>query len=163
MSKRGPRDFQLINLDCLKTKQLLPIDLDEAWKFFSNPRNLQKITPSWLDFKITNEIADEMYPGMIITYRLKAIFGFPTTWVTEITHVENPYFFVDQMRSGPFRFWHHQHHFKPISAGIEMTDVVHYALKLGIFGQLINHVLIRARLNEIFAFREQTISELFGV
>jgi ligand-binding SRPBCC domain-containing protein len=152
-----------MDLYSIKANQYLPIDLIRAWNFFSNPRNLRQITPSWLDFKITNEIPDEMYPGMIITYRHRTILGLPTTWVTEITHVENPYCFVDEMRSGPFRFWHHQHHFKPISHGIEMTDVVHYALKLGIFGQLIHHVLIRAKLNEIFAFRKQTLSEIFGV
>ena len=145
----------------LERRQILPISLEKAWAFFSDPHNLQQITPVWLDFKITHPISGKMYPGMIIRYRLKTLFQIPTTWITEITHVDAPYFFVDEMRLGPYRLWHHQHRFIEQTGGIEMQDTVHYALKFGWFGQILHNMLIRTKLMEIFDYRHAALDTIF--
>ena len=141
--------------------QVLPITLEQAWEFFSNPGNLQDITPEWLNFEITSPV-DAMYPGQIITYRIKPILNIPTTWVTEIAQVREPYFFIDEQRFGPYRFWHHQHHFKAVEAGVEVRDVVHYGLPLGPIGQLTNRLLVGKRLHHVFAYRKQALIARFG-
>ncbi len=146
----------------LERSQQLPISIKTAWGFFSDPHNLPKITPRWLDFKITNRIPAKMHAGMIIRYRLKTLLGMPTTWITEITHVNEPVFFVDEMRSGPYRFWHHQHLFIVKSGGIQMSDTVHYALKFGLLGQILHNMVIRTRLNEIFDYRQTALEAIFG-
>ena len=145
----------------LDRKQFLPISIETAWNFFSNPHNLQQITPVWLDFKITSTIPNKMYAGMIISYRLRTVFQLSTTWITEITHVDEPYFFVDEMRLGPYRFWHHQHRFIEQTGGIEMQDTVHYALKLGRLGQILNNMIIRTKLVEIFDYRHAALDTIF--
>jgi len=146
----------------IQRRQRLALSIDAAWKFFSNPWNLQKITPPWLDFYITNDVSERIYPGLIIMYRLKTLYGMPTIWITEITHVAEPHFFVDEMRFGPYRFWHHQHHFTAVSDGVEIQDIVHYAMKFGIFGQLLNHMIVHSKLEEIFNFRKNTLEHLFN-
>lgn len=108
----------------LKAEQVIPISLDVAWDFFSNPNNLPKITPSWLNLKVTSDLPDKMYQGMIITYKVYPVFGIPQNWVTEITTVKEKNFFIDEQRFGPYKFWHHQHHFKEINDGVEMRDIV---------------------------------------
>jgi ligand-binding SRPBCC domain-containing protein len=151
-----------MRLFTLERSQHLNITLETAWDFFSNPRNLPLITPDWLDFKITNRIPTKMHKGMIISYRLKTVWGLPTNWVTEITHVDAPVFFVDEMRSGAYRFWHHQHRFIEMDAGIEVLDTINYALKLGWFGQILHDMIIRTRLNEIFDYRQKALESRFG-
>ena len=146
----------------LDRSQYLPISIQTAWNFFSNPRNLQQITPVWLDFKIANTISEKMYAGMIIRYQLKTLWRMPTSWVAEITHVNEPFFFVDEMRSGPYRFWHHQHKFIEKTDGVEMLDTVHYALKFGLLGQILLNVVIGAKLIEIFDYRRTALEAIFG-
>ena len=146
----------------LDRKQYLPISIETAWNFFSNPHNLQQITPAWLDFKIINTVPEKMHPGMIISYRLKTIFRMPTAWITEITHVHQPVLFVDEMRSGPYRFWHHQHRFIEKTNGVEIQDTVHYALKFGLLGQILYDMVIGARLMEIFDYRQSALVKIFG-
>ncbi len=141
--------------------QFLPISIETAWNFFSNPYNLQQITPAWLDFKITNTVSEKIHPGMIISYRLKTLFHMPTAWITEITHVNAPVFFVDEMRSGPYRFWHHGHRFIEKSKGVEIVDTVHYALKCGWLGQILHNMVIRAKLIEIFDYRQTALEVIF--
>jgi ligand-binding SRPBCC domain-containing protein len=146
----------------IERSQHLPITIGTAWDFFSDPHNLQQITPVWLDFKITSHIPDKMHAAMIIPYRLKAIFRLPTTWITEITHVSEPVFFVDEMRYGPFRFWHHQHWFTEKTDGVEMRDAVHYAMKFGLLGQILHNMVIGAKLTEIFDFRQSALNRIFA-
>ncbi|MGZ8244580.1 SRPBCC family protein [Methylomagnum sp.] len=98
----------------LHRTQFLPINLEEAWSFFSTPRNLEEITPPFLNFEITSETPDDIYSGLIITYRIAAVAGVPMTWVTEIKHVEPLSRFVDEQRIGPFRFWYHEHRFRAV-------------------------------------------------
>ncbi|MCB0661581.1 MAG: SRPBCC family protein, partial [Saprospiraceae bacterium] len=145
-----------------KSIQKLPIDLKTAWDFFSSPKNLSVITPPDLDFVIKSELPEKMYPGMMIKYTVKPMLGIPVTWVTEITHVEDLKFFVDEQRVGPYSIWHHQHFFKEIEGGIEMTDIVDYKLPFGIIGDITHPFLVKPRLNQIFDYRFKKLEELFG-
>ncbi|MCG8321753.1 MAG: SRPBCC family protein [Cytophagales bacterium] len=146
----------------LKRVQELPIGLEEAWDFFSSPGNLKKITPAKMGFDIISEGSDEpMYPGMIIRYIVRPTLNFPIHWVTEITHVGRPYYFVDEQRFGPYAFWHHQHKFKPTDNGVLMEDEVNYALPLGILGKIAHWAFVKKQLNEIFDHRYETLANYF--
>jgi ligand-binding SRPBCC domain-containing protein len=143
--------------------QHLPVDIDKAWDFFSNPRNLRNITPPWLDFTITDpNLQGLMYEGMIITYRIRPIARFTATWITEITHVQKPYYFIDEQRFGPYRFWHHQHIFRPVDSGIEMEDLLHYALPFPAISSLVHRLFVRKKIEEIFTFRQKTLEKIFS-
>lgn len=150
-----------MNVYSIQRQQILPITLEEAWPFFSTPRNLEAITPSFLRFQITSEVPDAIYSGLIISYRIAAIAGIPMTWVTEIKHVEPLYRFVDEQRIGPFRFWYHEHSFRSVSGGIEMTDKVFYVMPWGFFGRCVHAVFIRSRLEKIFNFRASYLRGLW--
>jgi ligand-binding SRPBCC domain-containing protein len=141
--------------------QRLPISLPEAWSFFSDPRNLPRITPPSLGLEVTSDLPAKMYPGLIITYRVRPIPWVPVGWVTEITHVREPWLFVDEQRFGPYRFWHHEHHFRQVEGGVEMEDRVHYALPFGTVGTLFGGPLVRRRLAEIFSFRRRFLEREF--
>ena len=139
----------------LTRKQVLPISLEQAWPFFSSPSNLEQITPAFLRFHIVSEVPEEIYPGLIITYRIAAIANIPMLWVTEIKHVIRLHQFVDEQRIGPFRFWHHLHRFREVEGGVEMEDIVNYVMPWGLLGQFVHAVFIRARLKAIFDFRRE--------
>lgn len=143
----------------------LPIPLAEAWDFFSSPLNLAKITPPAMNFVVTSgHTADtKMYPGMLIAYKITPLFGIKMNWVTEITHIKNMEYFVDEQRAGPYALWHHQHHFNEIKGGVHMTDILTYAVPFGIIGRLANTLMIEKEIKKVFAYREQTINDLFGV
>jgi len=144
-----------------KAKQFLPINISEAWEFFSNPNNLPKITPPWLNFEVTSQLDNKMYAGMIITYLVRPLLKIPATWVTEITHVSVPNYFVDEQRFGPYKFWHHQHIFKEVKNGIEMEDIVSYGVPLGAIGSIINSLIISKKIKSIFEFRTQVLNKIF--
>lgn len=116
-----------------------------------------------MGFEITSEFNNEkMYSGQIICYIVRPIAGLPLKWVTEITHVEKPHFFVDEQRFGPYTFWHHKHFFEEINGGVEMRDLVHYALPLGFLGKIANTLMVRKQLESIFEYRSQKLQNLFG-
>lgn len=148
----------------LRTEQAIPIGLRAAWDFFSSPLNLAKIAPTEMNFEVTSPYTADtkMYPGMIITYKVSPLFGIKLNWMTEITHVKDGEYFVDEQRFGPYALWHHQHHFKPIEGGVLMSDILNYAMPYGIAGRLANTVLVRAKVRKIFAYREKAIIDLFG-
>ena len=145
----------------IKTKQILPITLSNAWDFFSNPRNLSKITPPWLKLKVTSDVPEKMYAGMIITYKVYPFPGIPSNWVTEITQVKEKNFFIDEQRFGPYKFWHHQHYFKEINNGIEMEDTVSYALPFDPLSRAINKLVVGKKVKRIFEFRSKALTKLF--
>lgn len=149
-------------LHVLTYDQLLKTDRETAWKFISDPKNLGKITPSYMNFKILNQPGEEMYPGQIIEYRVSPVLGIPLPWVTEITHVKDLHYFVDEQRFGPYRFWHHQHHLMEAENGILMRDIVHYSVPLGILGKLVNALVIRKQLRGIFAHRHAVLEKLYN-
>ncbi len=146
----------------LKQTQQIKINIDEAWQFFSNPWNLRNITPKSLNFTIKSDLPEKMYPGMIIEYTVSPLFGIPMRWITEITQVREPHFFIDEQRFGPYKFWHHQHIFKETSRGVEMIDLVHYGLPFGIFGRIANSMIVKAQLEKIFSYRKQFPDEYFN-
>ncbi|MCE1189200.1 MAG: SRPBCC family protein [Ignavibacteria bacterium] len=142
--------------------QILPVTLTAAWEFFSNPMNLSKITPGSLFCSIqVDGNRESIYPGTIISYNIKPLFGIPVTWVTEITHIIEKELFVDEQRFGPYRFWHHKHFFREVENGTEITDVVHYIMPMGWLGRLVHFLVVRQKLQEIFTFRTQVLSQLF--
>lgn len=145
----------------LVKEQIIPSSLETVWDFFSSPDNLKTLTPSYMGFDIVRGTTPEMYPGQIIEYRVKPLLGIPLRWVTEITHCKEHAFFVDEQRFGPYRFWHHQHHFEERAHGVYMRDEINYALPAGIFGQIIHPVLVKSRLKEIFDYRYNTVQTLF--
>jgi ligand-binding SRPBCC domain-containing protein len=145
------------------SKQNLPISIDTAWEFLSNPANLKKITPEYMGFIIESGADRPMYAGQIIQYIVTPLFGIKTKWVTEITHVDYKKYFVDEQRFGPYALWHHKHFIKEIPGGVEMEDVIHYKVPLGILGQLAHPFLVKPKLEEIFNFRQKKLIELFGI
>lgn len=145
-----------------RTIQKLPISLEEAWKFIANPKNLEVITPKSMGFKTISGDEKEMFAGQIIHYYITPLFGIKLQWVTEITHVQDRKFFVDEQRFGPYAFWHHKHFLKEIDGGVEMEDIIHYKVPMGILGQLVHPFLVKPKLEEIFAFRQKKLIELFG-
>jgi ligand-binding SRPBCC domain-containing protein len=150
------------NLHTLHRQQHLPIALNEAWTFFSDPRNLPLITPASLDFVITSEVPAKMYAGLLISYQVRPLWGIPVRWVTEITQAQEPYLFVDEQRFGPYRLWHHRHLFREVAQGVEVQDIVTYVLPYGPLGDLLNPLLVRPQLDWIFNYRQQVLSERFG-
>lgn len=151
-------------LHTIKTRQFLKSDIETVWNFISSPKNLSAITPDKMDFKILSDEEDlkMMYSGQIIEYTVSPVFNIRLHWVTEIKHVENKSFFIDEQRAGPYSFWHHKHFIKEVDGGIEMTDVVHYKLPFGFFGRLVNILFVRKQLEEIFAYRYKKLEQLFN-
>ena len=147
----------------LKTIQTIPVSLDDAWDFFSSPANLKDITPANMGFNIVSKHhGEKMYAGQIIEYKVKPLLGIPLYWMTEITHVDDKKYFVDEQRFGPYSMWHHQHHFKAVEGGVEMTDIVHYKLPFWVFGDIANSLFVHKQLQEIFDYRFKTVEALFG-
>ena len=146
----------------LHKKQNLPITVDEAWTFLSSPKNLKTITPDYMGFNILSGADREMFAGQIIQYIVTPVIGIKTKWVTEITHVNQGHYFVDEQRFGPYALWHHKHFIRPIKGGIEMEDIIDYKLPFGWIGQLAHPILVKPKLKEIFDYRQQKLIELFG-
>jgi len=147
----------------IKAIQKIPTDINTAWAFFSSPLNLQAITPERMQFKVIDKYnSDTMYPGQIIEYKLKPLLGISVYWMTEITHVKERVYFADEQRFGPYSLWHHQHHFKQIEGGIEMTDVVHYKVPYWFIGDVANSLFVRRQLRSIFSYRFTAIENKFG-
>lgn len=145
----------------LRTEQLLNTDLETAWEFFSSPNNLVKITPESMAFEITSGEALPMYPGQIISYKVSPFPGIRASWVTEITHVKDREFFVDEQRFGPYSMWHHEHIFKATDKGLMMWDKVSYKLPFGILGQMVHPILVKNKLTEIFTHRYTILEDIF--
>ena len=143
-------------------KLQLPIALDQAWDFFSDPYNLGEITPPEMGFRVVNEVPHETYAGQIIVHKVSPLFSVPVTWVTEITHYHEKRMFVDEQRFGPYRFWHHQHHFAETDVGVLMTDIVHYDVGFGPIGDLMNELVVRNKIGQIFSYRTSVLQDRFG-
>ena len=146
----------------LHSKQKLPISVDEAWDFLSDPKNLKTITPEYMGFNIITGADRPMYAGQIIQYIVTPILGIKTKWVTEITHVQDKHYFVDEQRFGPYSLWHHKHFIHEIEGGVEMEDIIDYKVPLGFLGQLFHPILVKPKLDEIFNFRKQKLEAMFG-
>lgn len=146
----------------IKTKQKLPISVDKAWEFLSNPKNLKEITPKHMNFRILSGADRTIFAGQIIQYKVTPMLGISTKWVTEITHVKDKEYFVDEQRFGPYALWHHKHFIKKIDGGVEMEDVIDYKIPFGIIGQIAHPIIVKNKLKQIFKYRENKLKELFG-
>ena len=146
----------------LKYEQVIPTTKSNLWEFISSPKNLQKITPEYMGFEIKTALPEKMYAGMLIQYTVKPILGIKMPWFTEITHVDEGNYFVDEQRIGPYSIWHHQHHLKETENGILMTDIIDYVPPLGPLGAIANSLFIKKQLTEIFAYRKVVLKEIFG-
>lgn len=146
----------------LERVQLLPMTLEDAWAFFSDPANLSQITPPDMAFQVTSPLPAVAYAGLMIRYRVRPLLGVPVIWVTEITQVRPGEYFVDEQRVGPYRLWHHEHHFREVPGGIEMRDIVHYALPFGALGDWVNRLVVARRVARIFAYRREVLARMFG-
>lgn len=144
------------------SKQNLPITIDQAWEFLCNPANLKTITPPYMGFNILSGADRAMYPGQVIQYIVTPILGIKAKWVTEITHVIDKKYFVDEQRFGPYAFWHHKHFIREIEGGVEMEDIIDYKVPMGILGQMVHPFLVKPKLDEIFEYRQKKLIELFG-
>jgi len=144
----------------LESKQWLPLSVEEAWKFFSMPENLNRITPPDMSFEILTGSGEKTYAGQIITYKIRPMLNIPMNWVTEIIHVEEEHYFIDEQRFGPYRFWHHLHRFTPKDGGVLMEDVLHYALPGGWLGEFFGG-FVHKKVKGIFAFREEELNRIF--
>ena len=141
--------------------QTVKMPLHVCWRFFSDPRNLSRITPPSLGFVVLSELPPAVYPGLMIRYRVSPLFGIPMSWLTEITQVNEPVHFVDEQRVGPYRLWHHEHFFREIGvAETEVRDLVHYVPPLGPLGAIINQLAIRPQLEQIFDFRQAQLAAI---
>ena len=146
----------------LRTKQELPISLEKAWKFFSDPKNLKDITPNEMNFNIISGADKSIYAGQIIQYKVSPVLGINLKWVTEITHVKKNEYFVDEQRFGPYSLWHHKHFFKKINGGILMEDIVDYKIPYGLIGQFAHVIFVKKKLEKIFNYRHTKLEKLFG-
>ncbi len=143
-------------------EQFIKASIEEIWDFISSPQNLKKITPQNMGFDIqTPNLPDKIYAGMIISYTVRPLLGIPTNWVTEITHIRNKSYFVDEQRVGPYKLWHHQHIIIPHENGVLMKDIVSYQPPFGLLGRIANNLVIKNKLNEIFDYRTQVLEKIY--
>ncbi len=145
----------------LKQDQFLPISLDEAWKFFATPKNLNEITPDDMVFEIISDLPETMYAGLLINYRLKPILNIPIDWCTEITHIKEKEYFVDEQRKGPYRIWHHEHQFKTVEGGVLMTDILHYDIGKWFLGIIAGKLFVNKKVKRIFEYRYKILESYF--
>jgi ligand-binding SRPBCC domain-containing protein len=151
-----------VPIHTLENNQTVPASLAACWDFFSDPRNLARITPPELGFEVTSSLPARIHAGMMIEYRVRPLFGIPLAWLTEITHVDEPHCFIDEQRIGPYRIWHHEHRFTETGDGsVLMQDKVTYVLPFGPFGELAHPLVVKPQLRRIFDFREQAVRNLF--
>lgn len=146
----------------LHKTQKLPISVDEAWEFLSDPKNLKIITPAKMSFDIISGADRPIYAGQILQYKVTPMMGIRTKWVSEIKSIVPKKYFVDEQLYGPYSLWHHKHFIREIEGGVEMEDIIDYKIPLGILGQMIHPLLVKPRLEEIFNYRQKKLFELFG-
>jgi ligand-binding SRPBCC domain-containing protein len=140
-------------------EQLLPAPVENVFAFFSDPGNLQKITPPWLDFEILGPGDTQMHTGLLIDYRMR-IHGIPVRWQSEITLWDPPRRFVDEQRRGPYRLWIHEHTFEAEGNSTLVRDRVQYAVP---GGWLVQRLFVGRDVGRIFAYRRQKLAEVFSL
>lgn len=147
----------------LYREQVVNSGIDKVWDYFSTPKNLNSMTPRSLQFRIISELPEKMHLGQIIQYKVKAVPLIWSNWLTEIKYVEEGRKFVDEQRIGPYKLWFHEHIFIPLENNkVKIIDRVHYDIGFGILGSLLNTLWIKHRLNDIFKFRFNKVSEIFN-
>tara|TARA_B100000683_G_scaffold103217_1_gene101879 strand:+ start:2131 stop:2589 length:459 start_codon:yes stop_codon:yes gene_type:complete len=150
-----------MKLTQLHFEQKINTDLSNLWEFISSPKNLSKITPNYMDFNIKSKVPEQMYEGLIISYTIKPILGIKLNWVTEITHIKDKNYFVDEQRSGPYKMWHHEHILEETNDGIIMKDIISYIPPYGFIGLILNKLFIKKQVREIFQYRTKVLDDIF--
>lgn len=146
----------------LRTEITVKAPLEQVWAFFSNPKNLQTITPDYMGCQIVKcPDVETIFNGMIIEYIVRPILNLPLKWVTEIKEVQPLVSFTDTQLKGPYALWHHFHSFEKINVQTKMLDRVRYAMPLSILGNITHQLFVKKQLEEIFKYREVTIRTLF--
>ncbi len=143
-------------------EQFLPISLDKAWEFFATPKNLNEVTPNNLVFEFISKLPNQMYEGLIISYKIKPMLNIPVKWFTEITHIKEKLYFVDEQRKGPYHIWHHEHHFKEVDGGVLMTDILHYDIGMSFLGTIAGYLFVHKKVREIFDYRFNALEKYFS-
>lgn len=147
----------------IREEQFLPVDIYKAWDFFSSAKNLAVITPPELGFKVlTSAKGQDIYEGMLIEYKVSPLFNIPLHWKTEIAKVDKPNSFTDRQLKGPYKLWEHTHVLIEKENGVLMKDSVKYQLPFGILGRLAHSLIVRKKLNHIFAYRRQILTQIFN-
>ncbi len=146
----------------LYRRQHLNMNLIQAWDFFSSPHNLNAITPDFFHVTMTSNVPEKIYAGLMVSYRMKAVFGIPMDWLSEVSHCDEPHYFVYQQSIGPFKFWSHEVRLTEESNGIMLEDIMFYAMPFGWLGSLFHRVLIADRLKQIFDTRRDYLQSRFG-
>lgn len=146
----------------IKKKQILPITLEQAWEYFSTPANLNEITPPDITFQILDSLPEKMYEGMLINYKIAPLLNIPLNWTTEITHISPNEYFIDEQRFGPYKLWHHEHHFAEVRGGVCMTDHLYYDIGMGILGDVAGLLFVHKKVKWIFDYRFQKLAQLFS-
>lgn len=147
----------------LHIQQKLPISMEEAWSFFSSPKNLNEITPKNMSFEILTQLPETMYEGLLIGYKIRPFLNIPMRWVTEITHIADQQYFIDEQRFGPYKLWHHEHHFEEIENGVLMTDLLHYDVGMGFLGKIAGALYVHQAVAHIFEYRYKVLVDKFGI
>lgn len=146
----------------LERELILDTDPETLWEFLSTPVNLNELTPPDLHFQILSKVPSKMYNGLTILYEIKIpVFG-KRRWLTEIKHIEEGAFFVDEQRVGPYKLWYHQHRIEPFEKKTRMLDRVCYQLPFGVIGQLVHRLWVKDTLEKIFNYRAMRLAERFG-
>lgn len=146
----------------LERSQVVQRPVVETFRFFSDPRNLERLTPAFLNFKFLATPPDELRAGSVIDYRIQ-LYGVPVHWRTRIEVVDKPNRFVDVQEKGPYALWRHSHIFSDIGGGqTEMRDHVEYAMPLGPLGEIAYHLFVARSLEQIFEFRERELAAIMG-
>jgi ligand-binding SRPBCC domain-containing protein len=147
----------------LHRETFLPVSVERAWDFFSLPANLEQITPPGVKFQTLTKLGDQrLRDGMEINYRLRPLMNIPVRWQTVIKDVQPPHRFIDIQVKGPYALWEHTHTFEPADGGVKMTDSIRYALPFGWLGMVFHALIVKKKLDDIFAFRERTVKEFFS-
>ena len=141
-------------------EQKIPASLPEVFSFFSEARNLDRITPSWLHFTVQGQTDRELRAGTLIHYQL-AWHGIPLRWTTRIEEWCAPTQFVDFQLKGPYRHWRHTHRFEACDGGTLIKDTVQYAVPGGAVGDLFGGWMVRRDVERIFDYRTRQISAIF--
>jgi len=141
--------------------QFIPASPGAVWEFFSTPNNLNALTPPELHFETLTH-PDPMYAGQMISYRIRLLPGIRVRWLTEITHVRTGTYFVDEQRIGPYKVWHHEHHFEAKNGGVEMTDRVTYALPFAPASEVVHLLWVKPLLKRVFAYRREQVDAIFA-
>lgn len=144
-------------------RQRLKMTGQQAWDFFSSPDFLNDITPDFFHVRIDSEVPDSIYAGLLICYRMRAVFGLPMTWVSDISHCDEPHYFVYRQLLGPFKFWSHEVRIDSIDEGVDVQDIVYYAMPFGPLGELFHKLFIGNRLRRIFSHRALCLEQKWGL